>query len=310
MLRYTMRRGINAVITIWLLITLTFSLMHAIPGGPFSSEKKVPAVILENLNRHYHLDESLFQQYARYFSDLFKGDLGPSFRTETRDVKQMLKDGLPVSIQLGLQALIFAIVCGLFLGITAALNHNRWPDRAASVIAVLGTAVPSFVLATLLIQYIAMDLKWLPVATWQTWKHTVLPTVALGFMPLAQVTRMIRSSMLDVLSQDYIKTAKAKGLSWLKIVLRHTFRNAILPVITILGPIAAHLLTGSFVVESIFSVPGAGKLLVSGISNRDYPLILGTTIVYGIALVVMLFLTDVLYTLVDPRIKLAGRKGS
>jgi ABC-type dipeptide/oligopeptide/nickel transport system permease component len=291
------------------IITLTFILMHSVPGGPFTQEKKVPPAVLENLNKHYHLDEPVVMQYLRYLGDLLRGDLGPSMVSDSRDVNQMLADTLPVSVQLGLQALIVALAGGIVLGIFAALYHNKIPDYLASLVAILGAAIPSFVLAPLLIQIFAMDLKWLPVATWKTWKHTILPTFSLSLLPLAQITRLMRSNMLEVLSQDYIKTARAKGQTKLRVVLNHTIRNAILPVITILGPIAANLLTGSFIVEKIFSVPGAGKLLVQSISNRDYPLILGTTVIYAVALVVILFITDILYTLIDPRVKLPGKGG-
>lgn len=309
MLRFVLKRGINALLTLWVIVTLTFTLMHLVPGGPFTSEKPVPPAVLENLNKYYHLDEPVVKQYARYLGSLLQGDLGPSYKSDTRDVNQMLADTLPVSVHLGIQALIIAVVGGLLLGILAALNHNKWPDYTASVVAVIGTSVPSFVLATVMIEVFAMKLGWLPIATWKTWKHTIMPSVALAFLPMAQVTRLMRSNMLEVLGQDYIKTAKSKGLTRFQITLRHTIRNAILPVVTILGPIAATLLTGTFVIEHIFAVPGAGKLFVMSIQNRDYPLILGTTVVYGIALVVILFIVDVLYSLIDPRITFS-RKGA
>jgi ABC-type dipeptide/oligopeptide/nickel transport system permease component len=308
-LRFILKRGVTALLTIWVIITLTFMLMHAVPGGPFTSEKPVPPAVMENLNKYYHLDESVFQQYARYLKSVMQGDLGPSYKSNTRSVNEMLGDTLPVSIQLGTQALIVALIGGLTLGTLAALNHNKWPDYTASILAVLGTAVPSFVLATVLIQIFAMELKWLPVATWKSWEYTIMPTLALGFAPMAQIARLMRSNMLEVLSQDYIKTAKSKGLSKSQIVAHHTVRNAIMPVITIIGPIAASLLTGTFIVEQIFSIPGAGKLVVQSIGNRDYPLILGTTVIYGIALVAIMFISDVIYSLIDPRIKLIGKKG-
>lgn len=303
---FLIKRGVNAVLTILVIITLTFILMHSVPGGPFTQEKPVPAAILENLNKFYHLDEPVWKQYFRYVGSLLQGDLGPSYKSQSRDVNQMLKDAMPVTIQLGLQALVVAVVGGLFLGISSSLYHNRIPDRIATVLAVLGTSVPSFVIATLFIQVFAVKLGWFPPATWASWKHTVLPTIALSASPLAQITRLMRSNMLEVLNQDYIKTAKAKGLPYLRVVVNHAIRNAILPVITILGPITAHLVTGSFVIEKIFSVPGSGKMLVDGINNRDYSLIMGTTVVYGIALVVILFVVDLLYSIIDPRIKLRG----
>ncbi|MFC0216238.1 ABC transporter permease [Paenibacillus chartarius] len=309
MLRFIIKRGILALVTIWIIVTITFIIMHAVPGGPFTQERPVPPAVLANLNRAYHLDEPLLMQYARYLGSLLQGDLGPSMVSATRDVNQMLADTLPVSIQLGLQALIVALIFGLSFGMISAFFHNKLPDRIVSVVAVIGAAVPSFVMAPLLIQVFAMELKWFPVARWETMKHTVLPTVALSFLPLAQITRMMRSSMLEVLQQDYIKTAKSKGLAQARVIMKHTLRNSIMPVITLVGPIAAGLLTGTFAVEKIFSVPGAGKLFVQSIENRDYPLILGTTIIYGSALVVINLLTDILYTIVDPRVKLPGKGG-
>lgn len=303
---FLIKRGAIALLTIFTIITLTFVLMHSVPGGPFTSEKPVPAAILENLNKFYHLDEPTWKQYFRYLGSLLQGDLGPSYKSQSRDVNQMLADTMPVTIQLGLQALVVAVIGGLFLGITSALYHNKVWDRFATVLAVIGTAVPSFVIATLLIQFLAVDLKWFPVAMWSSMKHTILPTIALSASPMAQITRLMRSNMLDVLGQDYIKTAKAKGLAQVRVTVYHAIRNAILPVITILGPITAHLLTGSFVIEKIFSIPGSGKMLVDGINNRDYSLIMGTTIIYGIFLVVILFIVDLLYSIIDPRIKLRG----
>jgi ABC-type dipeptide/oligopeptide/nickel transport system permease component len=307
MLPFIIKRGINALLTIWVIVTFTFILMHWVPGGPFTRERPVPPAIMENLNRHYHLDEPVFQQYIRYLGDLLQGDLGPSMVSESRDVNMKLRDGMPVTIQLGLQALIVAIIGGLFLGIITALNHNKWPDHSGSMIAVLGAAIPSFVLGPLLIQIFAMNLKWLPIATWVTWQHMIMPTFALALLPMAQITRMMRSSMLDVLGQDYIKTARAKGLSRFMVVMRHTIRNSMLPIVTIAGPIIAHLLTGSFVVEKIFAIPGAGKLAVESIGNRDYPMILGTTIIYGVLFVVLSFFTDIIYSWLDPRMKLTKK---
>ncbi|WP_166243801.1 ABC transporter permease [Paenibacillus turpanensis] len=306
MTSFIVKRGINALLTILVIITLTFMLMHLVPGGPFTGEKPVPPAVLENLNKYYHLDEPLWKQYLRYVGSLLQGDLGPSYKSQTRDVNQMLADTMPVSIQLGLQALIVAVIGGLFLGIIAALYHNKIPDRFATILAVVGTAVPSFVVATLMIKFLAVELKWFPIAQWKTWKHTVMPTIALAALPMAQVTRLMRSNMLEVLNQDYIKTAKAKGLARVTVIVRHTIRNAILPVVTILGPITANLLTGTFVIEKIFSIPGAGKMIVEGIGNRDYPVIMGTTVVYGVMLVIILFIVDLLYSLIDPRIKLKG----
>ncbi|WP_462408646.1 ABC transporter permease [Neobacillus sp. Marseille-QA0830] len=304
---YIIKRILMMLLTIWVIITLTFVIMKSIPGDPFASDANVlPEQVLANIRAKYHLDEPLPVQYVLYMKDLAKLDMGPSIKSETRSVNDIISAGIPVSSTLGIQALVIALVFGLMLGIIAALYHNRAIDFVAMLIAILGISVPSFILAPLLIKYFAVEWHMLPVASWGTWDHTVLPSIALALSPLAVIARFMRSSMIDVMNQNYIKTADAKGLSTVKIVLKHGIRNAILPVITFIGPLAVTLITGTFVIEKIFAIPGLGKYFVDGIFNRDYPVIMGTTIFYSTVLVVILFLIDISYRLIDPRIKLSS----
>lgn len=296
------------VVTLWIIVTLTFSLMHMIPGDPFASESdQLPEQILLNLRAKYHLDEPLPMQYLSYLKSLAMLDLGPSIKSETRGVNDMIKDGFGASALIGMQAIVIALFFGLIFGIIAALNRNTWIDYAAMVMAVLGIAVPSFIMAPLLINYLAIKWPLFPVATLASWKHSVLPSLALAFGPLAIITRYMRTSMIEVMNQNYIRTAEAKGIPTFLIVVRHGIRNAILPVVTFLGPLVAGLLTGTFVVEKIFAVPGIGKYFVDGIFNRDYPVILGTTVFYSAILVLIIFLIDLAYMFIDPRIKLSSR---
>ncbi|MFP3388190.1 ABC transporter permease [Brevibacillus reuszeri] len=308
MSRYLLKRILMMVLTLWIIVTLTFSLMHMIPGDPFASESdQLPEQILLNLRAKYHLDEPLPMQYLSYLKSLAMLDLGPSIKSETRGVNDMIKDGFGASALIGLQAIAVALFFGLLFGTIAALNRNTWIDYAAMVMAVLGIAVPSFIMAPMLINYLAIKWPLFPVATLASWKHSVLPSLALAFGPLAIITRYMRTSMIDVMNQNYIKTAEAKGIPMFLIVIRHGIRNAILPVVTFLGPLVAGLLTGTFVVEKIFAVPGIGKYFVDGIFNRDYPVILGTTVFYSAILVLIIFLIDLAYLFIDPRIKLSSR---
>ena len=282
--------------------------MKFIPGDPFASDADVlPEEVLENVRAKYNLDKPIPVQYALYIKNLAMLDLGPSIESETRTVNDIIKQGAPASALLGLQSIIVALVFGLLLGIIAALNHNRFLDYTSMIIAILGISVPSFILAPLLIKVFAVDLGILPVATWGTWKHTVLPTVALAVTPLAIIARFMRSSMLEVLGQGYIKTADSKGLSASALVIKHGIRNAILPVVSFIGPLFVSVITGTFVIEKIFAIPGIGQYFVDSIFNRDYPVIMGTTVFFSTILVVTLFLIDISYRFIDPRIKLTSK---
>lgn len=308
MARYLLRRLITMLLALWLIITLTFFIMHSIPGGPFASEKKLPEIIKRNIEERYHLNDPLGKQYVDYLNNLVHLDLGPSFKYEYRTVNDIIKSGFPVSAALGLPAIIFSLAAGLSAGIISALRQNRWQDYLAMILSTLGFSVPSFILSGLLMYFFAFKLQILPSALWGTWQQAILPTLALAALPTAFIARLMRSSMLEVLQQDYIKTARAKGLSERVIVMRHAIRNAILPVITYLGFLLAEVLLGSFAVESIFAVPGLGRWFVSSVLNRDYTVILGVTIFYSAFLMLMNFLADLACAAVDPRIKLVDRK--
>lgn len=304
MFRYTLKRLGTMILTLWVVVTITFFLMHAIPGDPFTDQKRIPAEILENLKAKYGLDKPLVVQYFTYLKNLLQGDLGMSLKYKNRTVASMLKSGFPVSAQLGLAAGLFGITMGIFLGIVAALNHKGFFDYFVILLAILGVSVPNFVFSALFQYWFGVKLQWFPVARWGTPYHVILPAWALGMRMIAFQARMMRTSMLDVLNQDYIKTAKAKGLSKSVVIWKHTIRNAILPVVTVLGPTIATLLTGTFVIEKIFGIPGLGKYYIQSIQQRDYTLILGTTVFYSAVLVFIIFLVDIAYGLIDPRIRL------
>lgn len=292
-------------LTIFFIITLTFFLMHAVPGNPLQQEGKIPATVYRNLEIKYGLDKPVFEQYKMYLSNVIKLDFGESMKSNTETVNQMIQRGFPVSLRLGLQALIWALIFGPTLGSLAALYQNRFPDYIAMLIAIIGISVPSFIMGTLLIQVVGRNLG-LPLSGWGSFAHTIMPSIALCMMPTAQIARLMRSSMLEVLGQDYIKTAKSKGISSSAVILKHAVRNSILPIVSILGTLTADLLMGSFVVEKIFGIPGLGRFFIKAITDRDYTLIMGTTVFYGIVLVLMILLVDIAYVLVDPRIKFEG----
>ncbi|MEH6996045.1 ABC transporter permease [Neobacillus drentensis] len=301
---YFIKRFIAMIITLWLIITGTFFLMHSVPGSPFNEERTTNEAIQKNLEAYYHLDEPLLVQYGNYLTALLHLDLGPSIKKSSQTVNEMLGRGFPVSFELGFYTLILAVISGITLGIIAALRHNGVIDYLSMSVAVLGISIPNFVMATFLIEQLAVNFPIFPVATWTSPKHMVLPTLALATGPMAIIARLTRTSMLEVLTQDYIRTAKAKGLSPVKIVFKHALRNALLPVVTVLGSLAASILTGTFVIEKIFAIPGMGKYFVDSINNRDFPVIMGTTVFYSAILILMLFLVDLAYGVLDPRIKL------
>lgn len=305
MLSYTLKRTVYMLITLWVIVTLTFFLMHMIPGDPFTSEKRVPEQIRQNMLAKYHLDKPLIVQYGYYLNDLLHGDLGISLKYLNRTVNEVIANGFPASFQIGIQSVVIGVFLGLILGIVAALNRNGTWDYISMFLAIIGRSVPNFIIATLLQFWIASKLRWLPVSGWGAFKYSILPSIALSFASLAIISRMMRASMLDVIGQDYIKTAKAKGLSPVQIIWKHMIRNAIMPIITILGPLIAAIVTGTFVIEGIFGIPGLGKYFVQSIYNNDYTMILGTTIFYSAILVVMMFVVDIAYGFIDPRIRLA-----
>ncbi|MFF2449908.1 ABC transporter permease [Neobacillus sp. NPDC058068] len=305
---YILKRIATMFLTVWVIATLTFVIMKFIPGDPFASDADVlPEEVLQNMRAKYNLDKPVPLQYVLYLKNLIMFDLGPSIQSETRDVNTLIADGFPASALLGVQAITVALILGLALGILAALYHNRVIDYLSMLVAIIGISVPSFILAPLLIKFFAVELRWLPVASWGTWKHIVLPSFALALSPLAVIARFMRSSMIEVMNQNYIKTAVAKGLPTFAIVIKHGIRNAILPVVTFIGPLFAALITGTFVIEKIFAIPGIGKYFVDSIFNRDYPVILGTTVFFSVILIFTLFVIDISYRLIDPRIKLSSK---
>lgn len=314
LLKYIGKRVGYALLTIFCLVALTFFMMRALPGDPFIGEKAVSPEIKAALNAKYGLDQPEWKQFMIYLGNLLKGDLGVSLETN-RAVTTIIAESFPYSFELGVRALVLATAAGVLLGILAAVKRGTKWDTTAMIIAIIGVSVPSFVIGSMLQYFLGLKLygvtkpiRIFPIMGWKTEMAKVLPTIALAFGSLATISRLMRTSMLDVLSSDYIKTAKAKGLSGGTIVWKHAVRNAIMPVITVLGPMTASLLTGGFVVENIFNIPGMGKFFVIGINTLDYSIISGTTIFYGAFLVLANLVVDLLYGFVDPRVKLTGGK--
>ncbi|NWL86825.1 MULTISPECIES: ABC transporter permease [unclassified Paenibacillus] len=308
MVRYIANKLFYTLVSLFILISATFFLMKAIPGDPFMSEKKVPEEIRQRLMEQYGLDKPVFQQYTKYLGDIVQGDLGISMKKINQEVSDIIGQTFSASLKLGLVAIIVSVIIGVLLGLLAALYHRKIIDNVTMVLAVLGIAVPSFVLASLLQYVFASKLHWLPTMGFKGPMYYVLPVAALSAQPIAFIARLTRSSMLEVLHADYIKTAKAKGLSWFAILFRHVVRNGIMPVVTYMGPMTANIVTGSVVIEQLFGIGGIGKQFVQAITVRDYPMIMGITIFYGALLMIARLITDIAYGLIDPRIKLNARK--
>jgi oligopeptide transport system permease protein len=304
MIRFFIKRLTGLLITLFLISTLTFIIMKVIPGDPFTEDKALPPEILNALMEHYGLNDPIWKQYLNYMKSTLFLDLGPSFKYAGRTVNDIIWDGFPISALLGIQALLIALVAGISLGSIAAFKQNQWQDRLAMLVAIIGISVPSFITATILQYIFSIKLGLLPVARWGTIWHSILPSISLALLPMAFIARLTRASLLEVLSQDYIRTAKAKGLSSLTIITKHALPNAILPVISYIGPLTAGILTGTFIIERIFGIPGLGQWLVTSISNRDYTIIMGITQFYSAILLSTLFLVDLIYSWIDPRIKL------
>ncbi len=304
MVKYILKRLGMAVVTVWLVATLTFFLMNMVPGGPFLSEKAVSPKALKALEAKYGLDKPLFEQYLTYMGDAVHGDFGDSLKQRGRTVSGIITSKFPVSARLGGMAVLVAFCIGVPLGCISALNRGKIGDNIIIVIATCGIAVPSFVICTMLMYVFGVRLGWLPTLGLSTWKHYIMPVLALAFYPTAYITRLMRSSMLDVLGQDYMRTAKAKGLNQMVSLFKHALRNAILPIVTYMGPLLAYTVTGSFIVEKIFTIPGLGSEFIGSITNRDYTVIMGTTIFLATLMVFMNVVVDIVYKLVDPRIKL------
>lgn len=303
-LMYILKRILLALLTVWIVITITFFVMHAVPGGPFNSEKAVSEEAKAALMAKYGLDKPVWEQYVTYLKDIVtKFDFGPSIKLRGRQVVDVIFDGMKTSIKLGLIAAGIALAFGIVLGCVAALRRNSLLDKIIMVITTAFVSIPSFIMGTILLLLFAVTWQLVP-ANGETTQGLILPIITLSLYPMAYITRLTRSSMLDVLGQDYIRTARAKGVAPARIIFGHALKNSLIPVITYFGPMLANIVTGSLVVEQIFSVPGVGRTFVNSITGRDYPLIMGTTIVLAILIVVMNLVSDILYTVVDPRIKL------
>ncbi len=291
------------IFSLWCVVTGTFFLMHAVPGDPFIGDRIIPEEVMRSLYAQYGLDQPLWVQYGKYLNQVLHGNLGISMVYPGRSVNQFIAEGLPISAWIGMQALLLAVPSGILLGTWAALRRAQWQDTFAMVLSTLFLSVPNFVLSSLLQYVFAVKLQWLPVARFHSFAHTILPTIALAAMPTAYIARLTRSNMVEVLQHDYIRTALAKGLPLFRVALVHGLRNAILPVIAYLGPVIAWILTGSFMIEKIFAIPGLGQWMIHSINGRDYPMIMGLTIFFSTFLMIMTFLVDVVYALLDPRIR-------
>ncbi len=322
MTRYIVRRILWFIPVLFAIALVTFVLARAMPGGPFdfAGDRSLPPSVVANLERKYHLDWPLWKQFAAWLWDLLHGDLGPSFRYRSLTVNDIIKQTFPVSFQLGILSLALALIIGIPAGTLAALKHNTWVDYFSSFIAILGVSIPNIVLAPFLIWAFGLKLGWFPVARWGAdytqfylgfippmtsnfWKHAVLPTVALGTGLSASIARLTRASLLQVIREDYIRTARAKGLRERTIIIVHAMKNALIPVVTVLGPLFAAIVTGTFVVEQIFGISGMGQHFVDSVNNRDYPIVMGTTLLYSVLLVVANLAVDITYAWLDPRIR-------
>lgn len=302
--KFVIQRLISSIIVILIVATLTFALAHAIPGGPFTKEKALPEEVLKNIEERYQLDKPLIAQYFNFIGNLLKFDFGPSFRYEALTVNDIIRLGFPISAILGLIAILLSLVIGIPAGAIAALHQNMWQDNTIMILSLIGVSIPSFILATFLMYFFGLKLGFILPAGWGSFSQVILPSIALAAYPMAFIARIMRSSMLEVLEQDYIKVAYAKGLRSSGVIIKHAIKNAILPVVTYLGPLIASIFTGSFVIEQIFAIPGLGRYFVSSIYDRDYTVILGVTVFYCILLVFCNFMVDIIYSYIDPRIRI------
>ena len=307
--KYLLRRIFYMLLTLFIIITTTFLLLQFLPGTPFANQDLLTAKQLELLNEKYGLNKPIFDQYLAYLGNILKGDFGYSFQFNNLPVTQIIADRAGPSIQLGLQAMVLGTVVGTFLGVIAAVKQNTWIDTFTSIFAIAGRSVPNFVFAVILQFVFAVVLEVLPIAFWREgFKSTILPTLALSISPMAEAARFIRTEMIEVLNSDYIELAKAKGFSKFYIILKHALRNALIPLLTILGPVTAGLMTGSLVIEQIFSITGIGEQFTKSILVNDYPTIMGITIMYSTILIVMILIVDILYGIIDPRLRMGGGK--
>ncbi len=303
MVNYIIRRILWAIPVLLIISLITFSLGHAIPGGPFDKEKTLPKEIIANLEAYYGLDDPLWRQYTDYLLNALHGDLGPSYSSRSRTVNDIISAHFPISAQLGVLALIIAMVVGIPLGMVSALKQNSYIDYFCMFFALLGVSVPAMTLGPVLVWFFALKLNLLPVARWGTWQQTILPAFTLGIGSAALLARLTRASMLQVIREDYIRTARSKGVSEKNVTSHHALKNALIPVVTVIGPLFAALFTGSLIVEQIFAIPGCGKYFVTSVTNRDYPVVLGIMLLYAILIIAANLFVDITYSWIDPRIR-------
>ncbi|AEH93302.1 ABC transporter permease [Listeria monocytogenes] len=306
MVKYTLKRVLYMLITLFIIASVTFVLMKFLPGTPYRNQEKLSDEQIHMMNEKYGLNDSIPVQYFNYMTGLVKGDLGVSFQLDNRPVSEILGALIGPSVQLALEAMVFGIIFGILLGVVAAMYQNKWPDYTSTFIAILGKSVPSFVFATVLQYWLGAKLQIFPVAGWGTFADTILPAFALAMFPLATAARFMRTELIDVFASDYVLLAKAKGNSRTEVAVKHAIRNALIPLITVLGPLSVALMTGSLVIENIYSIPGIGSQFVSSIQTNDYPVIMGTTLLFAAMLVFVILVVDILYGLIDPRIRVSG----
>ncbi len=302
--KYLIKRMLGIVFGLILVITITFVLLHAMPGGPFSREKALPEPIQAAIEEKYHLNDSIVVQYFYYMKDFLKLKLGPSYRKIGFSVNELIHSGFPNSAKVGMVTLLYIVLIGFPLGVFSSFKHNRWQDRLIMAVTTLGVTIPSFILGILIIYIFGSRLHWIPTHGLKTWKHYIGPVITIGSFSLAYVSRLIRSNMLEILQEDYIKAARARGLTEHRILFKHALTNTLIPTMAYLTPTIATILTGSFIAENIFSIPGMGSMFVESVGNRDYTVVIGATAIYALILFLMLFIADLVYSLIDPRIKL------
>lgn len=307
MLIYALKRILSAIPTLFLLLALTFFMLRLAPGGPFDTDHAWPPEIQANIERKYELDLPVAVQFAHWAADAIRGDLRESFQYLGQPVRGLIADSLPVSLGLGSLALLFSCLIGIPLGAVAAWKRGTWLDSASMFVAVSGLSLPTYLLASLLILVFSLGLGWLPPALWEESSSFILPMITLGLRPMAILARLTRSSLIEALQADYIRTAHGKGVAEIRVVFKHALRNSLIPVLSVLGPLAANLVTGSFLVEIVFQIPGMGKHFVQAVLNRDYPMVMGVTLVYGVILIAANLGVDLLYAVADPRIRLEER---
>ena len=303
MTSFLLRRFVHGIIVLWAVATFTFVLLRLAPGGPFDRERQLPPEVLANIEAKYHLDEPPLRQYLHYLTGILSGDLGPSYKYIDRRVNDVIAETLPTSALLGALALVFATFIALPAGIAAAYYRNSMVDRGAMFFSTLGISVPHFILGALLIWSIALQLGWLQAGRWDQWSSVILPSITLGAAPAAYLAALLRSSLIDTLGEEFISTARAKGLRETVVVLKHALAHSLMPVLTVMGPLTAALLTGSFVVEYVFAIPGMGRFFITAVTDRDYPLVMGVTLVYTALLFLANVVVDMFYGLIDPRVR-------